>query len=368
MHSFPETREVTKNLNQSLLLTLLAVAAGQAAAQSAPWTYSAFSEPVRDVAFDANGIAYVTSGTTVTRIDPVRREALGTLRARSAQLTQVVPEPGGCRIAFTDAAGGTNRIFMIDSLGAPALREVTLPTLPSLQFGTWSLAWVGPDDLLVSGRFGGSGWARLRRVNIATGETQILNEVRQDSMLSADATRTHVLVAESNISSGPVSVLDQTTGSLRQTVATGWFLWDVPFNGSMAVVPTYFGGFMFDFVDGRLQQRPGVIGSYADFGPISLTFARHTTAVFQSTWSGTINKRALIVYPTRQLTNPQVLELRPELDWTGNSAFQHGRLALSDDGYWLALTTDSAVRFYDVRALAARPDEVFASEFGQCGN
>jgi hypothetical protein len=125
---------------------------------------------------------------------------------------------------------------------------------------------------------------------------------------------------------------------------------------------------MFDFVGGRLQQRAGVIGSYANFGPLSLTFARHTDTVFQSTWSLEINKRALTFYPTSQLTTPQVLELRPELDWTGNNAFQLGRLALSDDGYWLALTMGSAVRFYDVRALAARPDEVFASEFGQCGD
>jgi DNA-binding beta-propeller fold protein YncE len=239
VHSFAETREVIKKLTHALLLTLMVVAAGESSGQATPWTFSSFGEPVRDVAFDANGIAYVTSETTITRVDPVSREALGTLRARGARLTQVVPEPGGCRLAVTDAAGGTNRVFMIDSIGAPALREVALPTLPSGQFGTWSLAWVGPDDLLVSGRFSGSGWVHLRRVNVTTGHTQILNNVRQDSMLSADATRTHVLVAESNISSGPVSVLDPTTGSARQSISTNWFLWDVPFDGSVAVAPTY---------------------------------------------------------------------------------------------------------------------------------
>jgi hypothetical protein len=357
---------MTKDLTQALLLTLMITAAGEGHAQTTAWTYSSFAEPVRDVAFDANGIAYVTSGTDITRIDPVRQKALDTLSARPSRLTQVVPELDGCRLALTDATFGTNRIFIIDSLGTPALREVSLPALPAGESGTWSLAWVGPDDVLVSGRFAGSGGARLRRVNVVSGEAQILNSVRQDSMLSGDPTRTHVVVAESNISSGPISILDPTTGSPLQTINTTWFVWDVAFDGNIAVVPTYGGGFSFDLVDGRLQQRPGVIGAYADFGPIALTFARHTEAVFQSTWGWTASKRSLTVYPTRALVNPQVLELRPELDWVGNIAFQRGRMALSDNGHWLALTMGNAVRFYDVRALAAKPDEIFASEFGRC--
>lgn len=59
------------------LLASMNALAPQAQAQASPWSYSAFSDVVRDVAFDANGIAYVTSGDTVTLIDPARQMAVG---------------------------------------------------------------------------------------------------------------------------------------------------------------------------------------------------------------------------------------------------------------------------------------------------
>lgn len=347
---------------------LLAATTTHAPAQVTAWTYSNFAAPVRDVAFDANDIAYVTSGTTVTRIDPVRQQAIGTMTAPFSSLTHVSPEPGGCRIAFADSATATNRVFLIEDLNTPSLREVILPTLASSEYGAWSMAWVGSDDLLVSGRFSGSGWADLRRVNVNTGQGQILNDVRQDSMLAVDPTRTHVVVAESNISSGPVSRLDPQTGSTLQTIATQRFLWDVSFDGRMAIVPTYFGGYVFDFVQGALQQRQGVIGVYADYGPIATAFAPHTDVVFESTWSFTESKRALTAYTARDLVNSQIIELRPELTSVGNRAFVRGRIAVSENGYWLALTMDNSVRFYDVRSLAAKPDEIFASTFGRCAD
>lgn len=347
---------------------ILAAAATHAPAQVTAWTYSNFTAPVKDVAFDANDIAYVTSGATVTRIDLVRQQALGTLTVPQGVLLQVVPEPDGCRVAVSDRALASNRVHLIEDLNDPVIRTVALPILDSGQYGSFSLAWVGPDDLLVSGLFQGSGWVDLRRVNVSTGQGQILADVRQNSMLAADPTRTHVLVAENNTSAGPVSVLNPQTGAKLQEIRTNVFLYDISFDGRLAIVPSYYGGFMFDVNQGVMQQRGGVIGAYADFGPISMAFAPHTEVVFESTCSHTASKRALTVYPTRTLIDPQVLESRPELAWTGNTAFVNGRLAISENGYWLAMTLDNAVRFYDVRSLAAKPDEIFASTFGRCAD
>lgn len=266
---------------------------------------------------------------------------------------------------MTDTFGSPDRIHLIEHPSAPEFRSIELVSIAP-EYGSWSAAWVGDDDLLISGLYPGSGWAHLRRLDLTTEQSSVLADVRQNSMLAADPSGEHVLVAEHNISSGPVRVLDPETGDPIQTFNTSWFLFDITFDGRMAIVPSYFGGFVYDFNSGLLEPRAEVIGSYADHGPISTAFAPHTDAVFESTWSHTVSKRALSVYLDRTLTNPQVIEAASGLSWVGNGAFNRGRLAVSRNGYWLAMTLDDSVRFYDVRELAAKPGEIFASDFGRC--
>lgn len=321
----------------------------------------------RDVGFDRYNRLYVTQLTGgVMRIDPKTQTVLPFLVLPGAEALGLAVDRSGCRLAITDTQASSNRVWVVDNIDNPAPRAVALPVERSV-YGSFSTVWTGEDELFVTRRYRGSGWASLTKVNVATGAVTTLAGVSQDSMLDI-SDNGKVSIVEGNISSGPVSLRDAASGTQISTVNTGWFTYETSISpdGKALLVPTYGGGIVFDVdSDGDLQARPDLLGLYADYGPADAAFARYGSTVYVSQWAWSPSQHALYAYPDTSFTMPILLDT-PPIAWSGNRAYGAGRLALSRDGQWLALALASEIRVYRVGEYSGHPIDLMSADFESC--
>lgn len=341
----------------AVAFAVLAILAGNVAAGTVT-TIVPIQNP-RDVAFDLKGIAHVTAGATVHRVNPATGATQQSSALPGTNFVGAAARLDGCAIAYADTgvSPSTVHVYRLD------LGYTISWTVDPQQQGTHSVAWQG-NSIIASP--GGSGFANLIKFDPPTGRRSQLDRVRTPAILASSDHGT-LIVAESGISSGPLSLLNSQNVML-DTLNTDWFLFEASISpdGAIAAVPSYAGTFVFDLDGGELAARPARLGVYADHGPLSVTYARHTQAAFAATWSfGTSPGSKVLVYPDRTMAAPIEIDTI-DLDWVGNASYSAGVTALSADGKWLAVTTPTSVRFYDVAQWAAHPTKLFATGFDEC--
>lgn len=309
----------------------------------------------RDHAFAGN-LLYVTSGTQLHRFDLSSCTQLSP-RTLGQYLLGVDASPSGRYLAVANGGlvQGNVQVFVYDQLGERKPRTVTYP--PSFgETGSFMVSWENDSSLLISGSFGGSGWTPLRRYVPATGALTEVRTVTQNTMLSASFNQQVTALAESNISSGPVHVMD-AGGNVTASNNTGWFMFEVAPNsdGRRVVAPSAAGAFVLERQGNALVQT-GLIGAHAKYGPVSAAFTPDDRYIVTANYASTANpvQQGVMLYDAATLNRITTIDPYP-FSWTGNGALRAGRLTLSRDAKWLAVTLNDRVRLYDVHTELGVP-------------
>lgn len=329
---------------------LLSLVVAALAIFATPTTGSAIatflSAPSRvDVEIDNLKIVYIASGSSVLRYNSIAATYLtpwnlgGSLRGMD-----ISPDGQYLAVADSTTQGAQNRVFVV-ALATGVVNTISFP-LASNESGTFTTAWAGDGSLLVSSSFAGSGWVPLRKVNVATGTSTVLASVRQNSMLTPSQDRKTVAIAESNISSGPVSYYNSLTGTVVAGVNTNWFDFEVGVSrdGTEFAVPTYGGTFIYN----RAFQQIATLGTYASQGPISAVFSPVANVLYTAWYSFDFASADIRAFDASTFAEIVRYPVQGQFNWSGNAAFQEGRIKLSDDGRLLAVTVDGGVSVVNV--------------------
>jgi hypothetical protein len=303
---------------------------------------------VRDHTFSADGYLFATSGNRLVKydlLDCVVHEQL--VANRQLMGVDVSPDDQFIAVAASGLTKGKAGFYYKNRYGTRSFPQFTY-TPAFYESGTYMPMWMKSNELLMTGMFAGSGWVPMRQFEPISGGSIQQISVRQNSMLAgSDAGMTAIV--ESNISSGPLHAWHNKSQAVVATVNTAWFVYEVAVNpaGTRYVVPTYNGAYVYDLVGSTFNQA-GLIGQYANHGPVGAVFSPDATKLITADWSwNTPANRGI------KLRDARTLELLGTLDSypfpsTGNHALGQGRLSRSPDGHWLAATIGGGIRLYDV--------------------
>lgn len=348
-------------MKKLLALCVAAAATGIGTANAATYVDLSITN-AKDHAFVGNTL-YVTSGTQLHRYD-LSTCSLASPLSLGQQLMGVEASPDGRYLAVANSglADGNVRVFLFDAFGARTPRTLSYPAAFG-EGGSYMVSWEGNASLLISGRYDGSGWTPLRRYDVASGTLTQIRSVRQDTMLAASRNYQTTALVESNISSGPVHLLDAGGSNVGASATTSWFVFEVAANsdGSRVIVPTYDGAYFYQR-QGSALSRTGTIGVYADYGPVAAAFSPDDRRLVTANYAWTANptRQGVLLYDAQMLTRITTLDPYP-FGSTGNHALGAGRLTLSRDGNWLAVTLNDRVRLYDVHAELGDPNRAPSS-------
>jgi hypothetical protein len=308
-----------------------------------------------DMVHDARrDIVYVSAGPEIRRyhlpsqsyLDPV---VLG------GNLSGIDLSPDGETLAVADRSGSATNVWIhlveLESLSAtvvPAARAFS-------ESGTWTVAYMADDGLVVSSMYAGSGWVPMRRLDPQTGVwTTLASSVRQNTMLSPSGDGWTLAFAESNSSSGPWGRYEALTGEVvrRQGYdhGTSWFNFEIAANADATriAIPTYGGTMVYD----ETHALIATIGSYAGPQPIGVAFHPVEPLVYFP-WAGSMDVR---VFDSETLQQVDSLHFHDTFQHTGNHAFRQGRTRIARDGSLLMVSTTSGIVARQLYApLAAQP-------------
>lgn len=334
----------------------LVILAGILCAQSALAGYVELNiSNRRDYVFDNNGVLYIsTSSGSILRYNTQTASFLAPFNI-GGTLNGIDLSPNGQTLAVADSStqGANNRIQLV-STATGAATPISFAR-QSLESGTYMVAWGADNQVLVTSNFAGSGWIPLRRYDPQSNLTATVASVRQSSMLTPSADRKTIAIAEANISSGPITDYDVLSHSFQGSVATQWFTFEVAVDrdGDKFVVPTYNGAFVYNKTGNSFQQQT-LIGNYASHGPLAAVFSPVNDILFTSEWSWTGPEHGVRVYNANTMTLIETIDPYP-FDWSGNGAMGSGRMEVSPNGRFLAVSIDNGVRLYDVGTYVPEP-------------
>lgn len=304
------------------------------------------SAPARiDIAYDdTRSILYISNGGQVLRYNISSKKFLRPF-SLGGNLYGMDISPDGNTLAVADDSRTADRawIYLVD-LRDGHRTKVKFPLAEDIEGGTYSVAYGSDGKLLITSRFRGSGWVPLRRYDPTTNKTTELIDIFQDSMLAASADRTVIGWEESHISDGPFGRYRVADGNILQksgyddgTACPNYEI-AVNRNGTQYAIPTYGGTFI---CDSNLVKSNTVIGEYAEEGPISAVYSPTQDIVYFAC----ANSRNVRAYNTNTLAPIEDYDFENDFDYTGNWAFQSGRLKMSRDGTLLFCTVDGGVRY-----------------------
>lgn len=246
--------------------------------------------------------------------------------------------PDGRYLAVANSAVGasTNHVDIVD-LTTLSSHRINF-NLAFMEGGTFTTAFDGDNGLLVSSRFSGSGWVPLRRVDLATGQTRTLAEVRQNSMLTPSADRSVIAITEANSSNGNWGRYESGANSYKAQGAVGWFTFEIGVSrdGSQVAIPTYGGTYIRD--DNATLPR---IGQYAGGQPVSAAYNPLADIVYFP-WA---DSSFVMAYDTETGREIERFDFTERFSHTGNWAFGNGRAKVASDGSYLFVSTSNGVRY-----------------------
>ncbi|HEX6732217.1 MAG TPA: hypothetical protein VF074_19520, partial [Pyrinomonadaceae bacterium] len=186
-------------------------------------------------------VLYITSGGSI-------------LRYHLGSNTFLTPFQTGGNLGGIDISPDGNTLVVADRRRLETLVWVYVVNLQTeqitqLQFpraffegGTFTVAFVNDGTVLSTSLFEGSGWVPLRRFNPISGDWSQIDEVRQNTMITASGDMGIIGFAESNISDGRFGRYRVADGNLvRKTFqdGTGWFNYEIGVNrnGTQYAIP-----------------------------------------------------------------------------------------------------------------------------------
>jgi hypothetical protein len=303
-----------------------------------------------DYVFDNSGILYITDGSNIDRYNTQTNSFLTPFQV-GGNLLGIDISPDGRTLAVADTTR-TGIDLVSTSTGAVTPVNFT----PSFgEGGAFTVAYGSDGNLLVTTQFLGSGFVPLRLYDPATGMTTIINpSIGQATMLTASADRSTIGLAEGNQTGGPISAYSVAAGAIVATTSlpNGLFTYEIAtnHNGTQFVVPTYYGAYVYDRSGSSLNVATvlGVNGNE----PITAVYSPNSHYLFVANWDFTGVNSGVQVYDTNTWMKVASLD-NYQFGWTGNNAFTDGRMRISPNGNWLAVSVDGGTELFNVSAFSS---------------
>lgn len=308
----------------------------------------------RDFSFSSDGILYITAGSQVIRFDINTRTYLPPFDI-GGNLLGIDLAPDGVTLAVADDTllGSTTRIFLINRLTGVASALTFQGAFGEI--GTYMVAWCSDGRLLIDSRFGGSGSVPLRRYDPILQTTAVLQTVHQDTMLSASATRDIIGLAQSNISTGPVSVYRVAAGAIVDTTNYNSSIKEVTVNrdGTRFIVSNSGSAKAFSFGNEFLTLLT------LFNGPTTAAFSPVNNVLFTTNSGGSVTGPGVKAYYVRQgVAAIASLNNKHFPPGSFDFPFTNGRMRVSPDGHWLAAAEPGGVTLFDVSAFVTTPGQL----------
>jgi hypothetical protein len=283
-------------------------------------------------------VLYITSGSTVLRYQLATDSFLDPFQL-SGNLMGLDLSPDGNTLLVADSstASSTVWVHVIDlTTGLDTLASFNAAANES---GTFAVAFGGDGLALITSRFAGSGWVPLRRYDPASGIAAIIANPRHDSMVSSSGDGSMIVIAESDISSGPVDRYDVALRAITGGTSDNKFNFECAASrdGALFAIPTYGGTYVYN---GALNLVTN-IGISGGAEPIGAAFHRSADAVFFPI-ATTPYVNAYSTTNWQLLAQFDVQNTFPALS-TAPHAFGQGRTRLSPDGSIVFVTVFGGV-------------------------
>jgi DNA-binding beta-propeller fold protein YncE len=298
-----------------------------------------------DIAYDTiRQILYISGGDSVRRYDMANKKFASPISLGGQTMGMDISPDGKFLAVANSSRGATQNFIDIINLRTLTAQRVSFD-LDFMEGGTYTAAFDGLGNILVSSTFEGSGWVPLRKYNYLSKQTSVLGSVRQSSMLTASTDRTMIAVAESNSSDGPWGVYRAGDEQYSSKYSTGWFNFEIgiSYNGGQVAVPTYGGTFIKD----NKKTFPAV-GTYAGVTPIGVAYA----SVGSMVYFAMADSDYIAVYNINTMTEANRYKVPGHFDWTGNGAFAEGRTKIAADNSFLFSTLDNGIIYLPLRVPA----------------
>jgi len=331
----------TKNLTLTLL-SLMIASTFPSRARAAVTTLS--MPGATDVSFGYDDTLYATAGASILRYSTQTKSFLPSWTL-GGSLLGIDLSPDGKTLAVADNsnANGLDGVDLVNTTTGQSQR-ITFP-LQSLENGTFMVAWGANNQLLITSTFNGSGEVPLRDYNPSTNSVTTLTNVQQDTMLTPSADRQTIALAQSNDSGGPVGFYNVQSASLNPGTNTNWFVFEIAVNnnGTQFAVPSYDGTFVYD----RNWNLLTTLGTYASSSPIAAVYSPDDSVLYTAWYDYNTANAGVKAYSTSTWKLLQTFDTY-NFPWTGNFALDAGRMDVSPDGNFLAVTVSGGVQLINL--------------------
>lgn len=302
----------------------------------------------RDFVFDRNGVLYITAAASIERYDAVHSASLSPWPI-GGDLNGIDLSADGKTLAVADqtVAEIRNRIVLIETSSGES-KPVRFTRSFHLEGGAYMVAWGYDGSLLITSTFKGSGHVPLRRYDLKTDKVSVLQDVQEDSMLTPSADRRTIAIAEGNTSSGQVLSYDVAKGAVTDSAKTHMFIDEVAVDrrGVCFVVPTSNGAYVYPSGLKNSNNPFQILGSNS-WGPQGAVFSPKANMLFTADSGSVTAQNGVKVWDTD--TWEVLATIDPCLfDQFSANTFESGRIEISPDGRWLAVSIGEGVRIYDV--------------------
>ncbi|HTU26003.1 MAG TPA: PEP-CTERM sorting domain-containing protein [Pirellulales bacterium] len=314
-------------------------------------TFVPVSNPKGIAYDDVSHTLYVASGSSVVRYDTQTNQFLPSIVLGSGQesLYGIDLSPDGKTLAVADdqSTTNTNWIYEVDTATGAATQVTFQKNGPygTYEGGTVTVAFGADGNLLVSSDFPGSGQTPLRLYDPSTGNTTILGLVDQASTLVPNANRETIAIAEGNSSLGPIDSYNVETGVFQHATYTNWFNAEVGVNSSATqyAVSTYDGTFIYN----SSFQQIGMLGQYANNGPIDVVYSPNSNVMYASWWSYGSGTRQVREFSTTTFQQIGTLDAfgsqSGSFNQFSNYNFSNGDMTIAADGSELFATIPGGI-------------------------
>jgi len=296
-----------------------------------------------DMVYDAGrDILYITSSNSTVLRYQLASDSFLPPFVLSGSLMGLDLSPDGNKLVIADAKT-TNSLVWVHVVDLTTGQDtLTAFNAAANESGTFAVAFAGDGAAYITSRFAGSGWVPMRRYDPVTGIASVTANPRQDSMVSSSGDGSTVVIAEGNISSGPVDQYDVTLHAFLHGTGHNQFNFEcsVSRDGALVAVPTYGSTYIYN---GTLNLVTN-IGVGAGAQPVGAAFHPFADAIFCP----------MATTPYVNVYNTTNWQLIAQFDFqntftalpTVPHAFVQGRTRLSPDGSILFVTVSGGIRYY----------------------
>ena len=296
-----------------------------------------------DMVYDAGrDVLYITSSNSTVLRYKLATDSFLSPFVLSGNLMGLDLSPDGNKLVIADSSTANSQVWVHVVDLTTGQDNPAVFNAAANESGTFAVAFGGDGAAYITSRFAGSGWVPMRRYDTVTGTTTVIAGPRQDSMVSSSGNGSTIVVAEGNISSGPVDQYDVGLQAFLRGTGDNQFNFEcaVSRDGALVAVPTY--GSMFVY-NGTLTLVTN-IGVTGGAEPVAAAFHPFADAVFCP----------IATTPYVNVYNTTNWQLMAQFDFqntfaalpTVPHAFVAGRTRLSPDGSILFVTVSGGIRYY----------------------